>query len=446
MLVEGALPAERVSVADPVVRRRMVSGSVGTVLDPSPHRVDPPCPAVAAGCGGCDLQYADPAHLPAFKIGIVADALGHLGGVRDASVTTGAPLAPWGFRTTVRAVADERGRLGFRRRRSHEVVAPSHCLVTHPLVDEVLVAGRFPPGVEVVVRASVATGERLVVVDGPRARVSVPDDVAVVGRDGTAGRGWLTERVVERWWRVSATSFFQTRPDGAAALAREVVSAVGVVREAGVRPTGTLVDAYAGVGLLAGVLRDAVWSGPIVAVERHGPASEDAAVNLADDEVVLAAQTGAFVPHDSLASWARHLTRAMAVDLAARRHAIARRSRDQVHHVRRRQLRTLVERLHRVPQPRGAGTVGTDLDGRPTYLSGDGATLVWRADDGPSLIVATQSQVQPQLARRLLRARASQIPSKVTEPAELAFVDAACRWLAATLALRDLERALAAIR
>lgn len=278
-------------VGDPRVQRRLVTGGVGSLLRPSPHRVEPPCPALAAGCGGCDLQYAHPDNLPAMKVGIVADALAHLGRIRDAQVAASPPLAPWGFRTTVRVIADADGRAAFRRHRSHDLVGPGHCLVAHPLVDEVLASGRFAPGSEVIVRASVATGERLVVVDGPLDSVEVPEDVSVVGVDeGVArGRGWLAERVAGRSWRVSATSFFQARPDGAEALVAEVLSAVGAVTSpdsaAGVQPSATLVDAYAGVGLFAGALRTAGWVGPMVAVERHGSATDDARVNLAGDDV-----------------------------------------------------------------------------------------------------------------------------------------------------------------
>jgi hypothetical protein len=82
------------------------------------------------------------------KVGIVVDALAHLAKVRDATVVTASPLGPWAFRTTARAVADEYGRLGFRRRRSHEVVVPDDCLVVHPLVGGVLATGRFPAGAD----------------------------------------------------------------------------------------------------------------------------------------------------------------------------------------------------------------------------------------------------------------------------------------------------------
>lgn len=289
VLVEGALPDEEVVVADPVVQRRLVTGGVGSLVRPSPHRVEPPCPALAAGCGGCDLQYAHPDRLPAMKVGIVTDALAHLGRIRDAEVSAAPALAPWAFRTTVRVVADATGRAAFRRHRSHELVSPGHCLVAHPLVDEVLASGRFAPGSEVIVRASAATGERLVVVDGPTDLAEVPEGVSVVGATGVRGQGWLSERVAGRSWRVSGTSFFQARPDGAEALAAEVLAAVEAVTSADssarVSRTATLVDAYAGVGLFAGVLRSGGWAGPVVAVERHGPATDDARVNLMNDDV-----------------------------------------------------------------------------------------------------------------------------------------------------------------
>ena len=50
----------------------------------------------------------------------------------------------------------------------------------------------------------------------------LPDDVLVVGADELeAGRrAWIHEEVAGRRWRISAESFFQTRPDGAAGAGR----------------------------------------------------------------------------------------------------------------------------------------------------------------------------------------------------------------------------------
>jgi 23S rRNA (uracil1939-C5)-methyltransferase len=176
---------------------------------------------------------------------------------------------------------------------------PAHCEVAHPLADAILADGRFPGASEVTIRVGVASGDQLVVVtvgdtstsDEVLATVEVPTGVAVAGPDGTAGGVMLSlrEQVAGRWWRISAPSFFQTRPDGAEALASVVASQVARLRSAGADGEGLLVDAYAGVGLFAGVMRDQGWGGPITAVERAGSSTTDARHNLAGDDVVVVA-------------------------------------------------------------------------------------------------------------------------------------------------------------
>lgn len=303
VLVEGALPGELVRVHVTERRREVAFAHTVEVVDGVPGRVEPPCPHVAEGCGGCDLQHAQPALQPTLKLDIVRDALRRLGRVDDPPVRAGAVLRGEDFRTTVRALVGAEGRAGLRRRRSHDAVLLESCLVAHPLVEEVLVDGRFPGASEVTVRAGDATGERLVVVHQPPRRtrtgprigrgellggVEVPDDVAVAGPDGRSTQGRpvaLHEEVAGRRWRVSARSFFQSRPDGAQALADEVVRQVDDACHDGADRNGLLVDAYAGVGLLAGAVRSGGWSGPVVAVERSTSSSRDAEANLADLDV-----------------------------------------------------------------------------------------------------------------------------------------------------------------
>jgi 23S rRNA (uracil1939-C5)-methyltransferase len=302
VLVEGALPGELVAVEPLRSSTRMVVASVTHVVEPAASRVAPVCPAVAKGCGGCDLPYADPTALPGFKVEIVRDALRHLGGRRTEAVFVGDALASWGYRTTVRAIVDDRGVAGFRRSKSHTPVAPGRCGVAHPLVDEVLTTGRFPGAAQVTIRAGLVDGSRLVVVEptegsSPEAVLSdvvVPSDVVVVGSDGvvrgTDGeRGVIRERVGGRDWRISALSFFQTRPDGAESLVATVAAAVERLCGHGADRRGRLIDAYCGVGLLAGSLRTAGWEGPIAGIERSPDACDDAAVNLRHDDVEIVA-------------------------------------------------------------------------------------------------------------------------------------------------------------
>jgi 23S rRNA (uracil1939-C5)-methyltransferase len=303
VFVRGALPGEQVRVTVAEERKRFARGALVEVVQAAPERVAPPCPQVEAGCGGCDWQHVAPLAQPELKARIVTDALRRIGRVEPPEPELGPDLPVKGWRTTVRAVVDDAGRAGFRLHHAHEPLAVGEggCLVAHPLVDEILRDGVFPPPVrEVTIRAGAATGERLVlctptVGDSRVPGAAVPDGrgepnaaagdgaaaagVIVVGADELAAghRAWIHEVVAGRRWRISAESFFQARPDGAEALVDAVAAALGDA----VAPGASVADLYSGVGLFAGVLGERTV-GRVVAVESSRSAVADARINLAD--------------------------------------------------------------------------------------------------------------------------------------------------------------------
>jgi 23S rRNA (uracil1939-C5)-methyltransferase len=282
VFVRGALPGEQVRVTVAEEKKRFARGALVEVLEAAPERVAPPCPQVEAGCGGCDWQHVAPAAQRDLKARIVADALHRIGKIEPPPFDLGPELPPGGWRTTVRAVVDGDGRAGFRLHHAHEplAVGPGGCLVAHPMVDEVLRDGFFPrPVREVTVRVGAATGERLVLCTPAVGESRVPAAVTVVGADELAAghRAWIHEVVAGRRWRISAESFFQSRPDGAEALVDAVTDALGDGLVAG----ATLADLYSGVGLFAGVLGERT-GGRVVAVESNRSAVADARINLAD--------------------------------------------------------------------------------------------------------------------------------------------------------------------
>jgi 23S rRNA (uracil1939-C5)-methyltransferase len=280
--VDDALPGEFVTVEVIEAHKRFARARLVSIEEPSPARVEPPCPFVSAGCGGCDQQHATLELQREMKELVVRDVLARLGHVEPPPLRTVA-LPAEGFRTTIRAAVRD-ARAGFRTRRSHDVVVPDSCLVAHPLVEELLVDGRFGDCDEVTIRVGAASGERLVVASPGAKGVAVPDDVVVVGSDELRrGRHVaIHEEVAGRSWRISAASFFQSRPDGAQAL-------VDVVRDTVQRyePDGVdrLVDLYAGVGLFAGTVR----AEAVVAVERATSSVGDARHNLGHDAEVICA-------------------------------------------------------------------------------------------------------------------------------------------------------------
>jgi 23S rRNA (uracil1939-C5)-methyltransferase len=267
--VEGALPGELVRAEVVGTRRDFAEADTVEVLEASPARVEPPCPMVALGCGGCSWQHVDPVAQAALKADIVRDALRRTGHLPEATIEVAPALPTERFRTTLRMAVDDAGRSGFRRRSSHDVVPVERCLVAHPALDDLV--GRPYRGVtEVTMRASAATGERTVSLrhgDGP---IAEPPPEA-------SARA-IHEYVDGVRLKVSARSFFQTRADGAHALVDQVRAATGV------GSAGRIVDAYAGVGLFAATVgRDA----SVTAIERSPSSCRDARENLAGRAKVI---------------------------------------------------------------------------------------------------------------------------------------------------------------
>jgi 23S rRNA (uracil1939-C5)-methyltransferase len=110
VFVEGALPGERVLARITDSRRDFARAVTLDVLDPSPDRVAPPCPALAAGCGGCTWQYVSAEAQARLKAEIVGDALRRIGRLADPPEPGHRPLGGPALRTTARLAVSPAGR------------------------------------------------------------------------------------------------------------------------------------------------------------------------------------------------------------------------------------------------------------------------------------------------------------------------------------------------
>jgi 23S rRNA (uracil1939-C5)-methyltransferase len=288
VFVAGALPDETVEVELTEERKEFARGRVLSVLDASPDRVAPPCPHVADGCGGCDLQHASPEAQLRLKQGIVTDVLRKIGKFADDAVPPidVVPLAATGYRTTVRGLVVD-GRFAFQRRNSNDAVTIDSCLVLHPLLDELVREARFGNAHAVTLRCGARTDERLAFFEPrvPRGR-RLPDDVVVAGMaelraNKKSAVPAYHEVVAGHTFRISAPSFFQVRAGGADALVDTVARACGPIDDA-----TRFVDLYGGVGLFAATV--GANAGTLTLVEQNPSSVRDARVNLAGRPARLA--------------------------------------------------------------------------------------------------------------------------------------------------------------
>ena len=261
VFVSGALPGETVRAVVTEEKASWRSALAVEVLEESPDRLAPPCPRLAEGCGGCQWQHVALPAQQRMKETLIADSLTRLGRVDPPGPVATVELPAWQFRTSFRAGVTG-GRAALRHSRSHELVPIEGCLIAHPAAGELLAGRRYDGAEQVTVRVG-ATGERLAATT-PRVAATVP---------GGVRRDRYHELVAGQRWRVSAGSFFQSRSDGAEALARLVAEAAD-----GLGRPGRAVDLYSGVGLFAGVLAGRGWT--VQAVEGARSSAADARANL----------------------------------------------------------------------------------------------------------------------------------------------------------------------
>ena len=323
VFVPGGLPGDRLQVRLVQVRSRFGRGIIETVLEPSPQRVEAPCPYFGR-CGGCRLQHvAYPAQL-AFKSKQVADALERLGGLRDV------PLRPiigaeetFGYRNKMEfTVARAKGAMvvGLHETERYDSVLDiERCLLQSDRMNGLLAETRAffaERGLTVyeqdtgegllrflMLREGKHTGELMtnVVTSAPAVSELAPLAQRLQARDaGTTsvvmnvnpkkasvavgveehllgGRDHIREGVGGLTFRVSANSFFQTNTRQAERLFDLVVESTGLTG------TETVLDLYSGTGAISLLLaRRARW---VYGVELAPAAVDDAGANATANDI-----------------------------------------------------------------------------------------------------------------------------------------------------------------
>ena len=269
VFVRHALPGERVvaRVTEAREGQRFVRAEAVEVVTSSPHRVQAPCPYAAPGlCGGCDFQHASLDYQRLLKAAVVREQFSRLAGLEVDVAVEELPGEDrgLGWRTRVEFAVDESGRAGLRRHRSHEVVVLDTCLIAEPRLLATGVLRQDWSGERSVDVVAPSRGDAVVL----RLPSSEPEVPTVIEH--------VTAQRLDRDFGVSARGFWQVHP---AAPATFVDTVLGWLQP---RAGETALDLYAGVGLFAAALAEAVGeSGRVVAVESDAVATGDAAGNLA---------------------------------------------------------------------------------------------------------------------------------------------------------------------
>jgi 23S rRNA (uracil1939-C5)-methyltransferase len=305
VFVPFVLVAEKIEASLTEQKPGFARAKVDSVIEPSPHRVQPGCPYFAH-CGGCHYQHASYDHQLEIKKEILRESLrrtAKLGLPFDIEVH---PSPPWNYRNRSRLQVQVGPTFaaGYFKMASHELLAVEECPISSPLINRGIASlwqsgrtGKVPQGVREVEFFANGNDTQLLVDVGcagvarravVRAwaeewRASMPEIAGVVAfrepNPGdrkaraqeilvTVGVANLTYQTGRAAYRVSAASFFQTNRY----LTDELIKVVTAGQ------SGKLaLDLYAGVGLFSTAL--ACDFHHVVSVESSQTSSADLAYN-----------------------------------------------------------------------------------------------------------------------------------------------------------------------
>ncbi|HKS26471.1 MAG TPA: class I SAM-dependent RNA methyltransferase [Pyrinomonadaceae bacterium] len=155
ILVGLAAPGDLLRVRIESVRGRVAFASIVEVIEPSPVRIEPPCPYFGR-CGGCDFQQMDYRSQLEAKVEIIRDCMRRIARIEPGEIHITASPLEWRYRARAQWQHDDaHGRMGYYERGSHRVCDVAECPVLVPELQatlsalrERMSAGSLPPHLE----------------------------------------------------------------------------------------------------------------------------------------------------------------------------------------------------------------------------------------------------------------------------------------------------------
>jgi 23S rRNA (uracil1939-C5)-methyltransferase len=147
VLVARGLPGERMEVETVRDAKGVIHARPLRIIEPSPERVEPPCPYFGR-CGGCHYQHLAPPSQVSWKTEILRETLRRIGTISwDAPIEVHAG-EPWNYRNQaefkIAHGADSAVELGFFEGESHRLCPVDACLILSPRLNSILHALREP--------------------------------------------------------------------------------------------------------------------------------------------------------------------------------------------------------------------------------------------------------------------------------------------------------------
>lgn len=290
VFVPDVIPGEQVLVRVVEDNQKYARAEVIRVEQASPLRISPPCPHFGV-CGGCHYQHIPYADQVQFKSAILEDQLKRIGHLEPSFEIQVFPAEkPFAYRNVVQFHISAEGKLGFKKRRSEQVLEITTCLLPMPAIAQFwqYLQLESDSGIHRIEVRQNREEELLVLLQGedvelPEIAVDMPismvhrvanDTVVLSGDDA------IVMTILDIPFHLSAGAFFQVND----AITEKIVQRLLDIVTA--KNTKKVLDLYSGAGLFSRFMAPLVQQ--VGAIESNTLACHDFIINLDDfDNVSL---------------------------------------------------------------------------------------------------------------------------------------------------------------
>ena len=309
VFVPFGIPGELVRVRMLEEKRGFARAELLEVIEASPQRISPKCRHFGA-CGGCHYQHLPYQAQLAAKTESLRDQLQRIGKIEDPPVNPMVACpSPWNYRNHVGFQLTDAGKLGYvssgfagklPSSPGKAVLPINECHLPDQSLDALWPQLAFETNahIERISIRSGLDGDLMLVLESGELEapaLELEAGISVVHLTGgdalvMAGEDHLVMQVLERPFHVSAGSFFQVNSSMAGQMVTHLLQVLPL-------PTGTILDAYCGVGLFSAFL--APGCKRLIGIEVSPSACDDFLINLDEFDHVELYESAAehVIPH-----------------------------------------------------------------------------------------------------------------------------------------------------
>jgi 23S rRNA (uracil1939-C5)-methyltransferase len=281
VFVPFVLPGETVRIKIREEKKRYAYGELIEIVNENENRILPRCKHFGQ-CGGCHYQHIPYDLQLRYKREIFIEQMQRMGGIEEPTVERIIPCSrEWHYRNTLQFHLTPNGELAFMDAAQAHPFKVEECHLPMEEISKIWPMLAFEKENEihrVEIRQNV-TDDILLKLEGNQAAIpaiEITSSISTVHTSSNdqvviAGDDHLILSLLDKEFRVSARSFFQTNFISAKALVDTVLEMTDGLN-------GTLMDLYCGVGLFSSVLANSFDH--IIGIEVSKSACSDFAINL----------------------------------------------------------------------------------------------------------------------------------------------------------------------